>query len=371
MNPLSFILAVLFFGFLTSEAQTLKLLGRAVLPHKMPVGKTLLGGLSGISYDPTSKALWAVSDDSSYAGGAPRIYQISLQLGDTLQPQIVRALILLDETGQPFSVADCEGIACTGRDSVWVSSEGRAGAKGAPPWIKLFSLKTGRVIRTLPLPAVYLPTDETGKSVPVGSSAQTRGILSNRAMESCSLSPDHLTLYTANESSLLQEKAPGENSEGGASVFNPTQVRISALDAKTGRCLAQKLYISDMGCFFGSISDVSPLDKQGNLLVLERRIIRTTLGTGCTGIRLYRVNLAEESAADLRDIPNVRTQPATSLTKTLVYDSRKEGIDDLDNIEGVALMPLPGGRTGVVMVSDDNFGDDQQTQILLYELTFH
>ncbi len=369
LHPLRLILAVLIFGFCTSGAQSLRLLGRAVLPHKMPVGKTQLGGLSGVSYDASSKTFWAVSDDSSYVGGAPRIYQLSLTPGETLQPRILSVLILRDETGKPFPVADCEGIACTGRGAVWVSSEGKSGTKGAPPWIKLFSLTTGRVLRTLPLPPVYLPADAEGHPVPIGSPAQVRGVLSNRSLESCSLSLDRLTIYTANESSLLQEKAPGENGEGGASIFNPTQVRISALEAKSGRCLAQKLYLSDMGCFFGSISDVSPLDKEGNLLVLERRIIRTTLGTGCTGIRLYRVNLTQASATDLREIPSVRTQSVTSLTKTLVYDSKKEGVDDLDNVEGVALMPLPGGRTGVVMVSDDNFGNDQQTQILLYELT--
>ena len=335
----------------------------------MVVGKTKLGGLSGISYDSSSKTLWAVSDDSAYAGGAPRIYQLSLKLGDSLQPKILGVLLLRDETGKPFPVADCEGIACTGKGSVWISSEGRAGAKAAKPWVKLFSLATGRVIRTLPLPKIYLPTDVTGKLVPIGSPDQVHGVISNRSLESCALSPNHRTLYIANESALAQEKAPGENVEGGAGVFNPTQVRISAIDTKTGGCLAQKLYISDPGCFFGSISEVNPLDNAGTLLVLERRVVRMQLGTGSVGIRIYRVNLGQETATDLREIPSVRNQSVTSLAKTLVYDSRADGITDLDNIEGVGFVPLPSGRTGVVMVSDDNFGNNQETQILLYELS--
>lgn len=352
----------------TGHAQTLRLLGRTSLPHEMPVGKTKLGGLSGISYDPATKSLWAVSDDSNNHGGAPRIYQITLQLGSKLACAVRNVVILRDKNGRPYSNADCEGIAIAGRSTAWVSSEGKAGKNGAPPWLRLFSLSEGKLLREVPLPAVYLPADRQGAPVPIQSPAQVSGVLSNRALESCSLSPDHTTLYTANETSLMQEKAPGE-SAGGAGIFNSTQVRIAAFSATNNRCLSEKLYVSDAGCFFGSISDVTPLDNQGNLLVLERRIVRLEKGTGCVGIRIYRVHFRQENATELERIQSVRGRGVTPLEKTLVYDSRRDGINDLDNIEGLALMPLPNHRTGLVAVSDDNFGNDQQTQILLYELT--
>ncbi len=338
----------------------------------MSVGKTKLGGLSGISYDGKTNTLWAVSDDSNNHGGASRIYQIALQLDSEKTPALecsVRGVVLLrNRDGQPEFKADCEGIAIAGKNTAWVSSEGKAGKNGAPPWIRLFSLSNGKLLRSLTLPKIYLPTNANGQPVSVNSPLQVSGVLSNRALESCSLSPDHTTLYTANETSLMQEKAPGE-SAGGAGLFNSTQVRIAAFSATNNRCLSEKLYVSDAGCFFGSISDVTPLDNQGNLLVLERRMVRLEKGTGCVGIRIYRVHFRQENATELERIQSVRGRDVTPLEKTLVYDSRRDGLNDLDNIEGLAFMPLPNHRTGLVAVSDDNFGKDQQTQILLYELT--
>lgn len=333
----------------------------------MPVGKTKLGGLSGITYDATTKSFWSVSDDSAGHGGPSRIYQIGLKLGSKLECTIRKVVVLRDEKGQPYSKADCEGIAYNGRGTAWVTSEGKAGRKGAPPWLKLFSLETGKNLRSVNLPKVYLPKDDQGHPVAIESAAQTSGIGSNHSLESCALSPDRATLYIANEASLIQEKAPGES--GGAGIFNSTQIRISAMAAGPGgRLLGEKLYISDAGCFFGSISEVVALDNAGALLVLERRIVRLEKGTGCVGIRIYRVDFGEKNASDLQSIQSVRGKNVTPLTKTLVYDSREAGLEDLDNIEGLALMPLSGGRTGLVAVSDNNFDITQQTQILLYEL---
>ena len=338
----------------------------------MPVGKTKLGGLSGITFDAKTNSLWAVSDDSRNYGGPSRVYQIGLQLDSKNAPELratIRGVtVLRGFDGTPELRGDCEGIAYAGRGTAWISSEGKSGKNGAPPWIRLFSLTDGKVLRSLSLPPVYLPTDAEGRPVPVDSPAQVSGVLDNRSLESCALSPDRTMLYTANESSLMQEKAPGEG-KGGAGIFNPTQVRIAAFDVANNRCLGQRLYMSDAGCFFGSISDVTPLDNAGTLLVLERRIVRLEKGTGCVGIRIYRVNFQQENTLELESIQSVRGMNVMPLAKTLVYDSRADGLNDLDNVEGLALMPLPNHRTGLVAVSDDNFGKDQQTQILLYELT--
>ena len=351
----------------SADAESLRLIGRSAFPDDLAIGKTKLGGLSGISYDAATKSLWAVCDDSAYKGGPPRAYRLSLNTTAPLQPKIESVLILRDEKGRPFPVADSEGIACTGRGGIWVTSEGRSGKKGALPWLRLFSLDTGRTVRSLPVPKVYLPADAEGQIVPLESAAQVRGVLTNKSLESCTLSPDLRTVYIANETSLAQEKARGEGA-GGASFFNGTQVRISAIDTKSGRCVAQKLYVADAGCLFGSVSDLSAQDDRGSLLVLERRVIRLQEGTGACGIRIYRVNLRQTDATDLREIVSVRDSQVVGLTKTLVYDSQKEGLAELDNIEGIGLLPLSSGRTGLVAVSDDNFSKTQETQILLYEL---
>jgi hypothetical protein len=352
------------------RGESLRLLGRTSHPHDFAVGKTKLGGLSGISYDLQTKSFWAVSDDSAYHGGAPRIYQMSVQLVGTegLQVAVGKALILRDEQGKPFPVADCEGIAATAGGGAWVTSEGKAGKKGALPWIRLFAFQNGRTLRNLPLPQAYLPANAAGERVPIGSPEQTHGVVTNRSLESCTLSPDRQTVYIANETSLVQDKAPGEGSGGGSGIFNNTQVRISALNAKTGKLLGQKLYVADSGCFFGSVSDVLALNDRGDMLVMERRVIRLQEGTGSCGIRIYRVNFQQPAATDLREVDSVKGREISALQKTLIYDSSKAGITDLDNLEGLGLAPLPAGRIGLVAVSDDNFSKIQQTQILFFEL---
>jgi len=365
------LLPALFVIFIFSplHAESLRLLGRTSISSGTKIGKTTLGGLSGITYDPSTKTFWAVSDDSAYRGGPPRLYQFSVNLSPdgSVKASVLDTLILRDTNGRPFPVADCEGIAATGKGGAWIVSEGRAGKKGVLPFIRLFSLSNGTILRTLPLPDVYLPKDASGSPTSIGDSAQVSGVLTNKSLESCALSPDLRTVYTASETSLLQEKAPGEG-DGGASILNSTQVRISALDSKTGRLLGQRLYVSDAGCLFGSISDLTALDNQGNLLVLERRVVRLEDGTGSCGIRLYRVDFNEKNVTDLGKIGSVRDTKVASLTKTLLYDSKKDGIDDLDNVEGMGLFPLPNARQGLIAVSDDNFSSRQQTQLLVYEI---
>lgn len=344
------------------HAASVDVIGHTTIPNDTRFDKTIVGGLSGISYDATTRAFWAISDDSSNKGGPPRAYQLAIQF-DTNgihSLKIQCALILRNAKGQPLGGADCEGIAATGRGGIWVSSEGTGRAL---PFIQLFDLKTGGTQRNLTLPDIFLPKDASGKVVRPGDPLQISGVLPNKSLESCAVSPDLRTVYTANETSLFQEKATGE-SRGGASLFNRTQVRIVALDTESGALLGQKLYQSDAGCMFGSISDMVCLDDNGKLLVLERRVIALSEGPGACNIRIYEVDFGQDSATDLRNIPNVNAgSKVTPLNKTLVFDSSTAGIDSLDNVEGICLAPLPGGGTALVGVSDNNFNKAQQTQI--------
>lgn len=359
---LGILAAALLSALSTVQAASGDVIGHTTIPNDTSFGKTVVGGLSGISYDPATRTFWTISDDSAYKGGPPRAYQLAIQFDASgiQNLKILSVLILRNAKGQPFGAADCEGISATGHGGIWVSSEGRGGGM---PFVQLFDLTTGSTIRNLPIPALLLPTDAAGKVVRFGSPLQVSGALPNKSLESCAVSPNLQTVYIANETSLVQEKAPGEN-QGGASLFNRTQVRISALNAKTGELLGQKLYHADAGCIFGSIADVVSLNDQGSLLVLERRVISLSDGPGSCNIRIYKVDFGENLATDLRNIANVMNSPGvTPLKKTLVFDSSDAGISNLDNVEGICLAPLPDGGIALVGVSDNNFNKAQQTQI--------
>ncbi|HEY5895765.1 MAG TPA: esterase-like activity of phytase family protein [Chthoniobacterales bacterium] len=347
------------------RAVSADVIGYTTIPNGTSFGKTLVGGLSGISYDAETRTFWAISDDSINKGGPPRAYQLAIQFDSNgiHSLKILKVLPLRNAKGQPIDIADCEGISATGHGGIWVASEGRG---GVPPFVQLFDLTDGSAIRDLPLPSVFLPKDATGKFIRPGSPAQISGFLPNKSLESCAISPDLQTVYIANETSLLQEKALGEG-KGGASLFNRTQVRISALDAQTGVLLGQKLYQSDAGCMFGSISDLVSLDDHGKLLVLERRVTSLSEGPGACNIRIYNIDFGQDSATDLRDIPNVNANSnVVPLKKNLVFDSSEAGIDNLDNVEGICVAPLPDGSTALVGISDNNFDKAQQTQIWLF-----
>jgi len=72
------------------------------------------------------------------------------------------------------------------------------------------------------------------------------------------------------------------------------------------------------------------------------------------------------------------TSPATSrwrgadyqpLRKRLLLDLDAAGLDKVDNLEGMSWGPLlANGHRSLVMVSDDNFSDDEVTQLLAFEL---
>ena len=54
-------------------------LGQQILPFEYRFANTIVGGLSGIDYDPASGRYWAISDDRSEMGPA-RFYEIALDL---------------------------------------------------------------------------------------------------------------------------------------------------------------------------------------------------------------------------------------------------------------------------------------------------
>ncbi|MBC7822507.1 MAG: esterase-like activity of phytase family protein, partial [Candidatus Parcubacteria bacterium] len=107
---------------------SLEFLGAYTLP-KTNFKDTLVGGLSGLTYDRKKDLFYAVSDDRSDRAPA-RFYTLKLEL-DPARPSLRQVVvqdvtILTQEDGQPFAknTIDPEGIALSSRESVFISSEG-------------------------------------------------------------------------------------------------------------------------------------------------------------------------------------------------------------------------------------------------------
>ena len=79
-----FILMILLTTYHNSYAFSLKLINDINLPTHTMFKNTEVGGLSGLSYDPSNDLLWSISDDRGNKGAgeknSPRIYTWKMHL---------------------------------------------------------------------------------------------------------------------------------------------------------------------------------------------------------------------------------------------------------------------------------------------------
>lgn len=316
---------------------------------------TVLGGLSGISYDPGSRLYYIVSDDRS-AKNPARFYTARITLSDngidgvefvathpwrTAEGQVFAPL---DAAARPPVVPpDPEGIAFDGRrQRLYWSSEGeRDGDAVLDPWVRIATLD-GVYVGEFTLPPSMRATDPR------------TGPRKNRALEGLTLTPSGRHLWAAMEGPGLTD-GPLPTEEAGALT------RVTQFDVESRSAVAQYAYPLDNVTAGpdgdNGLTDLVALDDR-TFLAVER-------GYGThVAARVYRV-----SVGDADDVLN-NPSPAGVMTmsKTLLLDLTGT-VDPLDNVEGLTLGPqLPDGRQSVILVSDDNFAPEQVTQFVALAL---
>ncbi|MBD2507570.1 esterase-like activity of phytase family protein [Nostoc muscorum FACHB-395] len=340
------------------EVSSIEFIGEATLPKGLIFKKTEVGGLSGITYDAKNNLYYAISDDRGQKAAA-RFYTLKIDLskGSLKKSGVipVNVTTLLNENDQTFrpSETDTEGIALTNKSTIFISSEGDA-AKLINPFIKEFSLSSGKEITTLPIPNKFLP-DKAGK----------QGIRNNLAFESLTITPDKKNLFTASENALIQDGVAAKPNIG-------SPCRILQYNLLNGQPEKEFLYQTEpvspflnlTGKFASGLPDLLALDNQGHFLSLERSF--TGLGFA---ISLFQVSL--EQADDIHHIDSllaIDSKNIKPVQKKLLLDLRTLDVL-LDNIEGLTLGPkLPDGQQSLILVSDNNFNSLQRTQILAFKM---
>jgi len=318
-------------------ADELTFLGQRQLPRGEVFNDTVVGGLSGISYDSGAHRYYVISDDK-LEHGPVRFYTVDISLRDNGfdAVNITAMTPLLDTDGRPFagtSAPDAEGIAFDSRRKqlYWSSEGGRPTGDRTPvtpqPWVRIAGLD-GSYRGQFALPPDYVIAPGPGT-----------GIRPNRGPEALSLAPNGRYLFAGLEEGLYGD--------------DPQLTRVVKLDVESQQVVAQYRYPLDApqgGVPFG-LSDFIALG-DAEFLTVER-------GGPPTSVRLYRAR-----------IPDPATDGAV-MTKTLLADlAAPGGPVPLDNIEGLSYGPqLPDGRQSVVFVSDDNFNPKQVTQFLLFSMT--
>ncbi|MEL7007025.1 MAG: esterase-like activity of phytase family protein [Cyanobacteria bacterium J06643_13] len=338
---------------------SLELVDQITIP-KEKFQDTLMGGLSALAYNRELDVFYVLSDDRGKRSPA-RYYTFKLEVEQqqqqlkiaSFEPQNVT--ILFDEEGKKYKKGkiDPEGLAISPRNTVYISSEGNP-SKDVKPFIAEYELLTGKKLSELPMPQRYL-TDE-----------KSQGIQDNSAFESLTINrtglpEDPFRIFTATEAALLQD----ESFEGEEQsrirflhyVVNPVGEPI---------IVSEYLYLLDptpVEVISSGLTELLALPTEGYFLSLER-----SYGFMGAGAKIFQVVVG--NATDTSNIRSLRgdlgqIQP---LRKELLLDLQDLDIY-LDNLEGMSIGPrLPDGSKSLLLISDDNFSDEQVSQLLLFRL---
>ena len=107
----------------------------------------------------------------------------------------------------------------------------------------------------------------------------------------------------------------------------------------------------------------------GRLLAIERSgWSRLSVINWGFSAKVYLLDL--NTATDIKHIKKIATtemKTVQSIAKQLLIDFDREGPDQLDNIEAMALGPIIDGKQTLIFSSDNNFNPLQKNQFLLYQ----
>lgn len=290
-------------------------------------------GLSGTWFDAATRTLYVLQDV------APRI--VPLVASADWRTFTVGAPIAL--TGRPGTLWDGEGLIRLGDAFIAVTDE-------STPQVERFDA-SGAYLGAVDLPPVY------------------DAVVSNRGIESLSVSPSQRYLFAANEWALPVDGAAATKTTG-------TTVRLLRRSLASGKDEEFAYRTEPLGVGTGGdmgVSDVLALGDD-DLLVLERGWQPDFGNT----VRIFRVSLVAGGAGSA-DVSGIAALDATTpvLAKSLLVDledlpatgATNPGLQPnpiLENYEGLALGPaLADGRRVVMVTADDNASVKEVPRVLV------
>ena len=339
---------------------SLRFIGEAVVPHRMEVGGTVFGGISGIDYDEARDQYYLLSDDRSDLNPA-RFYTAKIAITDNeiTVPKITSVVTLKRPDGSVFGnkqtaakdIPDPESIRYRAdTDTLFWTSEGDK-KLGIDPSVREIKLD-GTFVREMPtLPMFRMQSGDSGPR-------------DNLTFEGMTLTPDGKAFWVSMEAARYEDGAePTVDKSGGP-------LRITLHHANSGNAIRQIAYLPDAiplrptekGEADNGVPEILMLD-QFRMLVLERSY---SPGPG-NSLRLYLIDTRDGS--DVLAVPVLREGNYTPAAKRLIINFDSLKLKKLDNTEGMTFGPrLPNGSRTLVFVSDDNFRRTQINQFLAFEL---
>lgn len=351
----------------------IELVDVATLPRQT-FAETPVGGLSAITYDPARNVFYALSDDRGRLA-SPRFYTLQMTIDNTsenptIQPiQVTNVTFLRDAEGNvyPSDRLDPEGMVLSPRASLFVSSEGVA-ETGSPPSLNEYDLQSGVLKTEFRLPERYLPNKASDTPSPEAANTP-QGIRTNQGFEALTLSPtsssgefEPFRLFMATESALAQDfdEDPA----------NPLTNRFLhyLIDPNQSTLISEHAYplsLEPMGAVSNGLTELLTIDQGGHFLALERVY-------GIRGFEIKLFQLATGGATDISTLNRITSlESINPIRKQLLLDfaTLDAPVEAIDNLEGMTLgPPLADGSASLWVISDDNFSEDQTTQVWLFRL---
>lgn len=340
-------------------ASGLRLLGSKFLPGDLMVDGALVGGLSGIDYDPVGRRWVMVTDDRSTDAPA-RFYSATIGIaGDRLgafkimgQTTFTRADGMSYPTrGSEERVPDIESVRVdpvTG--DIWYITEGDGPTDRAP--ILVVAGPAGQFVRRVPLPTMFDLTRD-----------RTSGPRHNQAFESLAFSTDG-SLWICLEGPMYEDGEP-------PSTTCAAPVRLTNLD-RDGNVIRQVVYElepmrrSVTRFELADVSEILALD-DNRLLVIEREATIGRLPIPGFTIRIFEIDVC--GATNVHRVASLREVEFVPVRKRLVLDLNWRNAGLVTNIEGMAFGPaLDNGYRTLALVTDNNQIGLLPTQLTVFEI---
>ena len=337
---------------------SLDFLGESQLPQQN-LG-TRVGGLSAITYDRQRDRLYAICNDSNEF--APVQF---CTLKPTFDPTKVGIQIDLEavtptnKDGQTDTKGTTRpgGIAVTPQKTLFISSSNVTG-ESIIPAVQEFDLKSGKLLTSLPIPKRYLP-DATDEGI------RTRGVEDNSGFASLTLNPtgtipasgEPIRLFTATESTLVQDKLPGAKGDKSRLLHYVIGYGPPVL-------IAEHLYLLDptpSDAVSNGLVELLALDQGGHFLSLER-------SESESGFNAKIFQMTTGGATDTSRIDSLKgsidgIQP---VKKKLLLDLKELDVS-LSNLQGMTFGPrLPDHTRSLLLVGNNYL--DRLSQFLLFRL---
>jgi hypothetical protein len=347
--------------------KAIKYLGVYEIPYNYQFKNTVVGGLSGIDYDKKNNLYYLVSDDRSDKNPA-RFYIANLFIGPAGIDSLVflDSRLLLQPDGRPYpgikedkySTPDPESIRYHAKNGTltW-SSEGERIVSARE------KLLINPALITIDINGRYI--DSFFIPVNLRSQPLEKGPRRNGAFEGISFADDYKTLYVQLEEPLLEDGPKADLTD------NNAYTRLLKFDVATKTCVAQYAYrlepvaykpVPDTGFKINGVSEILYLGRN-KLLMMERSF--------STGILPCTIKLFVADLGDATDITNLELKNNRSfrpVKKTLLLNLDELGLYT-DNLEGITFGPvLPNGNKTLLLIADNNFSEQQRSQLLLFEV---